>query len=396
MDVPNYDAWVKDSFPLPATGDGALSGLSFGAKDLFSIAGHPSSFGSAHWRATHQSSTITAPSVASLLEAGAAMKGLTKLDQLAFSLVGDVGEGRAPQNPVYPECFTGGSSSGSAAAVAGQLVDFALGTDTAGSVRIPAACCGIAGIRPTHDLIDSQGVLPLAPSFDVVGLLANDLEILHRAFVHLAPDQPRNMAVEQVLVVDAIGNEENRPALMNAAARLGAKLKVPVSRVDPSEIFNAPATQLFERTRGREIWKTHAQWAEEHSAALDPGVAARLKNCKQLADASAAEVRQDDALRSQYRDRLANLLAGETLVVLPIQAMAGPKRIWTEAQLAQYRSSTIELTAPSCLSGFPQLVLPFSKGGKRTPISILGPPGCDGTLLALAGAAFSSSSSLSR
>ncbi|MEO0437578.1 MAG: amidase family protein [Pseudomonadota bacterium] len=390
MDVPNYNAWVKDSFSLPATGTGALSGLSFAVKDLFSIAGHISSFGNARWRSTHVAAERTAPSVASLLEAGAEMMGLTKLDQLAFSLVGDVGEGSAPQNPHYPERFTGGSSSGSAAAVAGSLVDFALGTDTAGSVRIPAACCGIAGIRPTHDLISSQGVLPLAPSFDVVGLLAKDLQILHRAFTCLGPKQGSPMSVNQILVADEGVNKEDGKVLAQAAARLGEELQVPVSRVDPAEIFNAPVTELFERIRGREIWNTHSEWAKKHSDALAPGVAARLKNCEKLADVSRAEASKDEELRGQYRDKLASILGGEALLLLPIQPFSGPNRDWTEVQLAQYRYSAIELTAPSCLTGFPQLVFPSAPNAQQVPISLLAPPGFDSSLLELAAKVFDS------
>ena len=136
---------------------------------MIAIEGHVASFGLARWRDTHGPDTLTAPVVEALLAAGASVTGLAKLDQLAWSVVGNAGEGTAPRNPLYPDRFTGGSSSGPAAAVAAGLADVGIGTDTGGSIRVPAAACGLFGLRTTHGLISGAGVLPLALSFDVVG-----------------------------------------------------------------------------------------------------------------------------------------------------------------------------------------------------------------------------------
>src|SRR5216684_4851903 len=164
--------WVPDTVGLPATGPGPLDGMTVAVKDMIGVAGHVSSFGHPRWRATHSASEETAPAVSRLLAAGASVAGLAKLDQLAYSLIGNAGEGTAPLNSQYPDRFTGGSSSGPAAAVAAGLADVGLGTDTAGSIRVPAASCGLFGFRPSHGLVSAHGVLPLAPSFDVVGVLA--------------------------------------------------------------------------------------------------------------------------------------------------------------------------------------------------------------------------------
>ena len=150
----------------------------FAVKDMISVAGHVSSFGHPRWRETHPPSGETAPALSRLLAAGASVTGLAKLDQLAYSLIGNVGEGVAPLNSRYPGRFTGGSSSGPAAAVAAGLTEAGLGTDTAGSIRVPAAACGLFGFRPTHGLVSTRGVLPLAPSFDVVGVLARRAALL--------------------------------------------------------------------------------------------------------------------------------------------------------------------------------------------------------------------------
>ena len=164
------NCWVPGSRGLQPTGDGPLTGLTAAIKDLMSITGHISSFGHPRWRATHPPGTRTAPAVSRLLDAGASIRGMAKLDQLAYSLIGNAGEGTPPRNALYPDRFTGGSSSGSAAAVAAGLADIGIGTDTAGSVRVPAASCGLFGLRPSHGSVETEGVLPLAPSFDVVGI----------------------------------------------------------------------------------------------------------------------------------------------------------------------------------------------------------------------------------
>ena len=171
-DTPPAACWVPDSVSLRATSPGPLDNVTVPVKDMTSVAGHVSSFGHPRWRATHGPGEENAPVLSGLLAAGASVAGLAKLDQLAYSLIGNAGEGAAPLNSRYPSRFTGGSSSGPAAAVAAGLTEAGLGTDTAGSIRVPAAACGLFGFRPTHGLVSTRGVLPLAPSFDVVGVLA--------------------------------------------------------------------------------------------------------------------------------------------------------------------------------------------------------------------------------
>ena len=146
---------------------GPLSGLRFAAKDVFDVAGHPTSNGQPVWPQTHPLPTQNAGAVQQLLDAGASLYGKTVCDEMCYSLAGDNAHYGAPINPAAPDRAVGGSSSGSASAVAGSLVDFALGTDCGGSVRCPASFTGLYGLRPTHDRVDPSGVAPLAGSFDV-------------------------------------------------------------------------------------------------------------------------------------------------------------------------------------------------------------------------------------
>ncbi|MBM4421723.1 MAG: amidase, partial [Chloroflexi bacterium] len=162
------------------TRPGPLSGLTFGAKDSFDVAGVPTCFGSPDWLGTHPVPTRTAPAVQALLDAGARLVGKTQCDELTYSLNGENAHYGTPINPRAPGRIPGGSSSGSAAAVAGGLCDFTLGSDTGGSVRLPASYCGVWGMRPTHGRIALEGACPLAPSFDTAGWFAGTPELLER------------------------------------------------------------------------------------------------------------------------------------------------------------------------------------------------------------------------
>jgi len=161
-----------DTVNIEGAPGGPLSGLRFAAKDIFDVAGHVTGGGNPDWAATHGPAETTAPVVSSLLEAGATLIGKTNTDELTRGILGVNSHFGTPVNPAAPERVPGGSSSGSAAAVAGKLVDFALGSDTGGSVRIPASFCGIYGIRPTHGRIALQGLIEQAPSYDTIGCLS--------------------------------------------------------------------------------------------------------------------------------------------------------------------------------------------------------------------------------
>jgi amidase len=163
------------------TGSGPLDGLSFAVKDLIDIGGHKTGCGNPSWRYSHPPATVNAVCVEQLLTAGARCVGKTVIDELAFSLLGENHFYGTPLNPKAPDRVPGGSSSGSASAVACGLVDFALGTDTGGSVRVPASNCGTWGLRPSHEFISVAGVNPFAPTFDTVGILASSGAVLARA-----------------------------------------------------------------------------------------------------------------------------------------------------------------------------------------------------------------------
>src|SRR5215207_7948504 len=173
IDAAEDDAFIEGVEEVDPTRSGLLDGLSFAVKDLIDIGGYKTGCGNPSWGDTHPLASMNAVCVEQLLDAGARCVGKTVSDELAFSLLGENHFYGTPLNPKAPDRVPGGSSSGSASAVACGLLDFALGPDTGGSVRVPANNCGVWGMRPSHGFISVAGVNPLAPTFDTVGILAS-------------------------------------------------------------------------------------------------------------------------------------------------------------------------------------------------------------------------------
>ncbi|PON43952.1 hypothetical protein TorRG33x02_332490, partial [Trema orientale] len=172
-------------------------------KDIFDVDAYVTGFGNPDWARTHPAATSTAPAVLTILRAGATGVGKTVMDEMAYSINGENKHYGTPRNPCVPDRVPGGSSSGSAVAVGAGLVDFSLGTDTGGSVRVPASYCGIFGFRPSHDVISTSGVTPMAQSFDTVGWFSRDPVLLNRVgrvllqLPHLEPIRPTQLIIAE-------------------------------------------------------------------------------------------------------------------------------------------------------------------------------------------------------
>lgn len=379
--------YVPNSLHLTGAESGPLKGRTFACKDMFHVAGHVSSFGHPRWRETHAESVGTAAVVERLLQGGASLVGLTKLDQLAYSLIGNVGEGEPPVNPLYPERFTGGSSSGSASAVAGELCDFGLGTDTAGSIRVPAAACGLFSIRPTHGAIDAAGVLPMAPSFDVPGLLARNPAILRDAFVVAAGSPAEAVPVERVVLpADCLAalDPDLAETIVGLAARMKERLGVEVEESSFARFTNDEVADLFARCQAREIWATNGEWVAENFEAFAPDVTKRLERAELLARSSDDEKSADLAKLEGYRRAYEEIADAGTVTLLPVMAGLPPRRDADADQLLEFRLGSFRWTAPSSLTGSPQVVAPVpdAASGRRHAVGVLGARGADGALLA--------------
>ena len=193
--------WREVGYPLlPATGTGPLTGMSVAVKDLFALEGFRIGAGNKEWLAESSAETTTAPAAAALLAAGAEVAGIARTDEFAYSLAGTNAHYGTPPNPKAPGRISGGSSSGSASAVSLGQATIGLGTDTGGSIRVPSAYQGLFGIRTTHGAVSTEGLLPLAPSFDTVGWMTRDAATLAAVGSVLLPQHEPARAAHRSLV----------------------------------------------------------------------------------------------------------------------------------------------------------------------------------------------------
>ena len=369
---------------LDGAGDGPLSGLTFGAKDVFDIAGYPTSNGQPTWPKTHPLPTQHAGAVQQLLDAGAALAGKTVCDEMCYSLAGDNAHYGAPINPAAPDRAVGGSSSGSASAVAGELVDFALGTDCGGSVRCPASFTGIYGLRPTHDRVDPTGVAPLAGSFDVVGWFARDARLFADIGGVLLNGTARTIEPKRALIArDAFSRmpDDEREASDAAARQAVEKLGLEPVEIDVSLEGLDRWFTAFRHLQALEIWGNHAIWIGENNPSFGPGVKERFAYAGTVTDADRT-VHQP--IRDIARARVNELLGdGDAVIVMPTSPVS-PKRDATNAEVEDFRARAMGLTCVSGLSGCPQVSLPLADAGAPIGVSLLAAHGGDEVLLNIA------------
>lgn len=389
----DIDCWVSDSFSIKPTGHGELDNKTIAIKDLIDVEGHIASFGNSRWRETHEPSKTTAPIVTNLLNSGGEITGFTKMEQLAYSLIGNVGEGEAPLNSLYPDRFTGGSSSGSAAAVAANIVDIGIGTDTGGSIRVPAACCGLFGLRTTHGLIDKTDVIPLAQSFDVIGMFTKSpklmmqvLNILDRQKLPIREFQEIKIPIDILYGL----NSDIRNATLNTANIIANKLHLKIVECNFAQFSNAEAADLFARLQAREIWGNHGIWIEENAKYLDPEVLSRLERGKKLSADSQEQKNNDETLWKKYKSDFETFLASDSIVILPIIRDLPPKRNATLEELIEFRKGAFRLCSPSGLTGYPELAIPVhhKESNKYFGIGLLGNRNDDKSLLSVTDAIF--------
>jgi amidase len=362
---------------------GALSGLAFGAKDIYDVAGHRTGFGSPEWLETHEPATRTAPAVQALLDAGAELVGKTHTDELAYSLNGENAHYGTPVNVNAPGRIPGGSSSGSASAVAGGLVDLALGSDTGGSVRAPASFCGIYGMRPTHGRVSLEGVCPLAASFDTCGWFARDPVLLEKVGLVLFGATATSQPGKLLMAEDAFGIAGSavagalQPALGRIEALLGKAQPVTVSEQGLAQWF-----QVFRVLQCAEAWAEHGEWVKRVRPKLGPGVKERI------AWAATIPAGETDAAK-QKREHIARhmdkLLADDAVMVLPTLPDIAPRLNTPPAELDDFRSHAMSLLCIAGLARLPQLSLPLGRvNGCPVGISLVAGRGGDTMLLALA------------
>jgi amidase len=390
-----------ESVEISPTDSGSLDGLSFAVKDLIDIGAHKTGCGNPTWRDTHPPARVNAVCVEQLLDAGARCVGKTVSDELAFSLLGENHFYGTPLNPKAPDRVPGGSSSGSASAVACGLVDFALGTDTGGSVRVPASNCGVWGLRPSHGFISVAGVNPFAPTFDTVGILASSAEALARvASVLLAcEDIPGQDAGTIHLLEEAfsIADPDVRQALEDPVRRLrslfGRRLRDSSlweigGETEPSE---GTDYQTWHDTYGvlqwAEIESCLGAWVEAAKPAFGPEAAQNFDLVRSL---DRRRVRPAAQRREAYFRRLKAFLGPDDLLCMPTTPALAPLKgtIAPRGHASaggDYYPRTLSLTSVAGIGRLPQVSLPVaeSSGGVPVGLSLLAANGRDAFLLSV-------------
>jgi len=369
---------------IPASGRGPLDGLSFAAKDNFDVEGLVCCAGNPDWLRSHQAARATAPAIRMLLDAGASLAGKTIMDEMAFSVSGENAHFGTPINPRAPERMPGGSSSGSAAAVAGGLVDFAIGSDTGGSVRVPASYCGLFGIRPTHGRISTAGLIPHVPSADTVGWFARDAAMLARVgAVLLGSATAPAASPSRLLVADdafAVARGAVRAAL-NGALTVVERLFPSVEHITLSPAGLTRWVEVYRAIQNHSAWQSHREWIERVKPNFSDTIRERFAIA---ARATRADFEAASRERERIRGAIDALLRDGAILCVPTTPNIAPPR--NDLSIGNsYRDALFSLACTAGLAGLPQLSLPIAESdGCPLGLSILAARNGDEALLALA------------
>jgi amidase len=376
-------------FELAGATTGPLAGRSFAAKDIIDVAGRVSGCGNPDWLRTHDLAPATATTIQRCLDAGATLRGKTVTEELATGLTGENAHYGTPLNANAPGHVSGGSSSGSASAVAAGLVDFALGSDTGGSVRAPASFCGIYGIRPTHGRVPMSGVMPLAPSLDVVGWFARTPDLL-AAVSNAILDGPAGaptpgrflVAADVFALLDVATRSALEAAIAKVEGLLGGAEQIDLAGHAAPSPGLANWAQVARGLWGGESWEVHREWVETVQPTFGSGVAARFAARALVTPEAFAQARRE---RAEIEDYLDTLLADGAVLAVPAGPGVPPRIGGSDADIDPFRAANEPIGAIAGLGRLPQVVVPLATlGGLPLGLGLAAAKGNDELLLGIA------------
>lgn len=371
--------------PIRGAANGPLAGLSAVVKDMYDIAGYVAGCGNPEWLATHQPAARHCPPVQKILDAGASITGKTVCDEFFYSVTGANAHYGTPVNARAPGRLPGGSSAGSAAACGAGLCDFALGSDTGGSVRIPASFNGIYGLRPTHERIAHAGVADMAPSFDVPGWFAATPGVFRKVGAVLLDDRRVAGKIERVVVLeDAFAQAEEPVAdlLRTLLEFMSDDLPAMTHGKIAPDGFD-PWREAFRVVQAYETWQAFGAFVTRQQPKVGPGVRERMAFAASVTPAQADAAR---AVTTRARAHIRQVATPGTVLALPTAPAIAPKIDTPMDELDEFRTRVMRLTCTAGVSGLPQMSIPTGTlGGCPIGLSFIGWPGGDEALLDLAG-----------
>lgn len=383
IDIQMSECGVLFELDISETAAGPLQGKTFVVKDLFDVEGFVTGGGNPDWRRNQKESVKHAFAVKLLLDASAHLIGKSCTDELALSLDGINPYYGVPLNSQLPERIPGGSSSGSASAAAAGFCDFGLGTDTVGSVRVPASYCGLYGFRPTHGVIDLAGCMPLGQSFDTVGWLCSDVDLLYQVGKVLLPEkqhEPINQIVRLFKYFKGLPEELATPFRSACHAVAEQSYKANVGAIE--DVVIDDCVRSFSIVRSREAWANYGSWIESLNPRLSPSVMQRLIEGKTV---SAGDEHQAREVIAKETDFLEEYIDTAGALLLPTTRNFPPLRSASQVELDENRKLNIRLTIIATVAGLPQVTLPVEiSPGVSLGISLIGPRGRDLDLLEFA------------
>ncbi|XP_057951934.1 translocon at the outer membrane of chloroplasts 64 [Malania oleifera] len=380
--------------PAPPKAPHPLTGLSFAVSDLFDIDGFVTGFGNLDWARTHEAASCTASVVSALIEGGAMCVGKTVVDEMAYSIIGENKYYGAPTNPAAHARIPGGSSSGAAVAVAANLVDFSLGVDTVGGVRVPAAFCGVIGFRPSHGAVSHMGIIPVSTSLDTVGWFARDPNTLHRVghvllqLPFAVQRTPKHFIVaDDCFQVLKISVDRVAQVVIKSVEMLFGRQVLKHENLERYLINKVPSLKAFhdKKTNGElkssslkllanaarflhwhEFKHSHGEWINTVKPILDPVISAQIHETLETEN---EEIEVCKSIKNEMRVALSSLLKDDGILLIPTIADPPPKVGSKEPSSEEFQNRAFSLLSIASMSGCCQVTLPLGFHDK-CPVSV--------------------------
>lgn len=383
--TPPYDplqSFVRDNhIALKGINSGALNGLTFSAKDVFKIKGSTIGNGHPDFLRYHEPDEFTSPIITNLLENGADLVGKTVCDELCFSISGENWNYGNPINPYDIRRYTGGSSSGSCASVAGGLVDFSIGSDCLGSVRVPASYNGLIGLRPTYGRVDNEGEAEYCESMDVLGFVAKKIDVFEKiAKIILKEDQTKT-TFTKLLIPDDIFDMVDKDVsdiLLPIIEKFGDKLEN-IEHITLAGKELDDWVKIFQTVQGYEVWDSYSGFINKYQPKLSPGPKQRLEFA---AGITMEQYIENKKKMDVIREKITKLLQEGSLLAIPTASSIAPLKTSPQEEINYYRAQSSKLLCISPLSGVPSLQLPVAYQQKvPLGISLISAHGTDRALV---------------